>query len=1808
MAPVRMWKSLALALGLAVVTFNPGCGSGGGEGGGGNSGASGSSGPNRGPTANNDSASIAIGGVASINVLANDTDLDGDPLTIQSFSQGSFGTVSQGPGSFLVYTPPGAFSGTDSFQYTITDGELTATATVTVLVAAPNQSPNLNIAGIRTVTEDAALPVVVNNTTNAITDIDSGSGDLLVTLSANDGVLSLATTTGLSFQIGDGLNDAVMVFEGTQTELNNALNGLGYKPDADFVGTDTVFVFVDDQGNTGSGGNKSASTSFNMTVNGVNDRPVVTAPADQTVAEDTNLTMPSFTVVDVDADPDDVLVTFSAASGSLTLSTTTGLSFVSGDGTQDTSMQFRGTVLEVSNALFAPIFRSGLNFVGTDTVTLTVNDEGNNPSGALQDSDSLQVVVTAVNDAPVISLPATQNTSEEAALPINGIVVSDVDAGGSLIQVTMGVSNGRMTLSSTAGLVFSSGDGTSDPSMAFQASLSDIASALTTVTYVGDTNFIGTDVLQISVNDRGFTGAGGAKGDSDTLTINVGQVNDAPSITNPGAQSVDEDNLLQIFSISTSDPDDPDNTTIGDLVVEVDLQVAQGVLSLASLSGLTFSNGDGVQDAQQTFQGSLSSVNAALSPVFYLPNLNYNGADTLAMQVSDLGNTGFPGTPLTSNTNVAITVNAVNDAPIVTGPPTFTLDEDVPTGMATYQIVDVDSDEAPGPLRVIMSVNNGRMTLASTANLTFTSGTGTQDALMNFTGLLADLNTAIGTVTYVTVLDYNGPDTLSMLVDDQGNTGSGGPLTDSTATAITVLPINDSPVSTDVAQSISEDTTDTIQLLSADVDLDPLTYAIVTQPTSGTLTNFDPVNGTVDYIADLNYFGPDSFTFRTNDGTVDSNVATVSLTVTPVNDRMFAALDTAETLRGLPVTIDVLANDEDIDGDALTVAAFTQPTSGAVSDAGGGNLTYTPNPQQLGFDRFTYTVEDGNGAQWVGTVMVKTEGFPVPTAIERVSLVNGVTQATEPSQLPSLSGDGRYVAFQTDEELLATDVNPFKDIYVVDRLTSAVTLVSVDSLGAVADGASFRPSISEDGRFVAFESDATNLLGAGADNNGVRDIFVHDLQTSVTVRASETTTGGNGLSRQASLSADGRFVVYSSAATNFVTDTNGQFDCYLTDLQLNTVTLVSPGFGGAFGDADCLNPTVSRNGATVAFSSAASNLVTPAMTNGVLDVYVHTGGTTTLISSLPAGGEVTGAAAGPSALPRITPDGRWVAFSSQASELVTNDINNNTEDAFLHDLQTSVTRLVSLNSAETQSNGASNQVDVSDDGRFVVFTSASNNLVSPDSNGVTANVFVRDRRTGQTQKVDRSSTGTQDGTFSAQAASISGDGQFVAFDSQQTVLVTGDTNGLQDVFVGPNPLPDQPSRINLAPDRSEADSFTLAVSADLEGRWTAFDSGATNLVPGDTNGLFDVFVHDARTGVSVRASIRETSTEADGLNTDPSLGWDGRFVSFTSEATNLIDPGVSPPGDTNGVADIYVRDLRSEFTQRVSVDSVGVQANGASSDSALSADGRYVAFVSAATNLIDGGTDDNASNDVFVHDRLLGDTTRVSVGKRGLESNGPSSDPAISPDGRYVVFSSLATNLIEGVTPPAARHVYLHDTLFGTTELVSVDTGGTIGDGDSTLPAVSEGGTFVAFRSAATNLVGGDGNGAADVFLRDRTSGSESTARVSVDTLGNDSDGASSRPSISRDGEFVLFLSDATDLVGLDGNSQTDVFVRDIANTTTRRISQLQDGTGQNQSSLAADLSGDARRVVFQSPATNLETPDNNLAADAFSARNTLKP
>jgi Tol biopolymer transport system component len=362
----------------------------------------------------------------------------------------------------------------------------------------------------------------------------------------------------------------------------------------------------------------------------------------------------------------------------------------------------------------------------------------------------------------------------------------------------------------------------------------------------------------------------------------------------------------------------------------------------------------------------------------------------------------------------------------------------------------------------------------------------------------------------------------------------------------------------------------------------------------------------------------------------------------------------------------------------------------------------------------------------------------------------------------------------------------------------------------------------------------------------------------------------------------------------------------------------------------------------------------------------------------------------------------------------------------------------------------------SSDGRYVAFYTDSTNLIPGSS---LFDILLRDRLTAQTVLVSSDANGVP-GNSTSQQAAVSGDGRYVAFSSFASNLVPGDTNQRPDVFLK-DLQTGSIERVSVASDGSQGNdgSFAPAISAD--GRYVAFVSMASNFYSGDSPESWDIFVHDRQTGQTVHVGSGGNFDEG------PSISGDGRYVAFASNGT------------------IVVYDGQTGQSRIASVANDGTPGNGASDYPSISADGRYVAFSSVAMNLVSGDT--NGVRDVFVRDLLLGTTTRASIATDGTQSNGEVPDmerPGISGDGRFITFTSAASNLVQG-DMNGVLDTFIHDMTTGQTRRVSLSSAGIEANGasgDNVLVSVSSNGNYVVFTSVASNLVPEDTNGFMDVF------------------------------------------------------------------------------------------------------------------------------
>jgi len=852
--------------------------------------------------------------------------------------------------------------------------------------------------------------------------------------------------------------------------------------------------------------------------------------------------------------------------------------------------------------------------------------------------------------------------------------------------------------------------------------------------------------------------------------------------------------------------------------------------------------------------------------------------------------------------------------------------------------------------------------------------------------------------------------------------------------------------------------------------------------------------------------------------------------------------------------------------------------------AWGGDMCIDPDECLDGEQQFSRCLH-GNGTR---TELCETGGWSgagcTLDEIYRASVGLQHLQGNDSGHQAAMSGDGRHVAYVgRASNLVPGDSNGADDIFVYNVRSGLSTRVSVATDGTEADGASSFPSISTDGRFVAFQSAATNLVVG--DANGATDVFVHDRSSATTIRVSVDDVGveGDGESVFPSITANGQLVAFRSVATNLVPgDDAGIQDVFVHDVSDATTTRISVDPDGAEADERSDRPVITPDGRFVTYSSFAGNLV-PGDSGGIQDIFVHDRQQNTTVRASIDDAGVQGD--DNSYDSSISADGRFVTYRSLATNLAAGDTNG-AWDIFVSDVQLGTVERVSVDDNGNEGNGGCFSPKITPDGRYVTFTSGSSNLVVGDVNGVN-DTFVRDRQQGTTTRFSVSTAGVG-GDAGSDEATVSGDGQLIAFRSSGENLVDDDDNGLKDIFlrdVGASTT----IRINTGWAAIEGNGKSNNPALSGDGRFVAFSSNAPNLIVGDTNGLTDIFVHDMDRAETTRISVSTAGVEGDETATSPSISADGRYVSFKSRATNLVVPA------TDGTMHVYVHDRMTGETVLGSADGSGVPGDGDSQYGALSGDGRYLAFRSLGANLV--SNDDNAVSDTFLRDLQAGTTILVSVDSDGNQSDGGSEQLSISVDGLFVAFRSSATNLVAGDTN-GTWDIFVRDVVAGTTTRESLDSAGVEANGQSVNPSLSADGRFVTYRSAASNLVAGDVNGQDDIFLRDRVT--NTTTLISVNSAGEQGNAEAVVTGISDDGNYVVFTSRASNLDPADGGALIDAFVRDVQAGTTTMLSINANGERGVLATTAVAISGDGRFAAFSSPSANFVTGDGNGDHDVF--------
>ena len=860
-------------------------------------------------------------------------------------------------------------------------------------------------------------------------------------------------------------------------------------------------------------------------------------------------------------------------------------------------------------------------------------------------------------------------------------------------------------------------------------------------------------------------------------------------------------------------------------------------------------------------------------------------------------------------------------------------------------------------------------------------------------------------------------------------------------------------------------------------------------------------------------------------------------------------------------------------------------------------------------------------------------------AITLISHVTGVLgqPSNGDSTSASISADGNFVIFSSTGSNLTADLKTgsANDLFRWNRNTGAIDLISKVTAGT-GNGNTVNAVISGNGSTIAFISTATNLTGAIVDDNNAADIFLWTVGTGqvTLIDKNNGTIGERGVGDNLDISNNGRFVAFNSRSQMNGLDNNSFNDIYVYDGTAQTLDLVSTDGSGTNSATTSVSPSVRYDETTkilrVLFSSedrltandasfsediylAEKNFTNPNnLDYAPLRLISRTAGTTNGDNS--SSGAV------------FSGDGRYVAFTSKATNLVAGDTNG-VQDVFLYDLNaldpSTAIQLISRNSTGgALGDGDSRNISINDDGSIVAFTSIAKNLV----NGVIANdvnaqgedVFAYDRNANTLTLVTRkagaitSATLPNGGTFGGRSLSrpvVAGASKTIVYANDAIDLVLRDSNEKNDIFAfdlttSANTLLTKVQSNQTSGTGVGNSTLQSAGSVSRDGRYAVFTSVVNSLVANDGNAAADIFIRDTTLPITDPGALKLVSRTVAGASgnqasSQPFISANGKYVVFTSVASDLV------AADTNTQQDVFLYDVTAGTVSLVSKTTT-VQGDGASSNASVAVDASgevYVSFLSRSGNFGASGT---GINNVFVWKKSTGTIALISKSTGAAGGNLDSSTPIISADGKYVAFTSNSTNLtttnFTGADTNNAADVFIYDITSATLKLVSQNAGA-IGNSASFNPVISDTNGIVAFESRASNLTAiADSNAVSDIFRYDGTSNS----LISVNAAGNAAgDKLSTGASISADGNTVAFTSEATNLSDTtDTNAKSDVFVRTLGTapkTTLISRSRLSN-TASNGQSDSATLSADGQLVAFISTSTDLSTQDTSPTKDVFTS------
>ena len=915
--------------------------------------------------------------------------------------------------------------------------------------------------------------------------------------------------------------------------------------------------------------------------------------------------------------------------------------------------------------------------------------------------------------------------------------------------------------------------------------------------------------------------------------------------------------------------------------------------------------------------------------------------------------------------------------------------------------------------------------------------------------------------------------------------------------------------------------------------------------------------------------------------------------------------------------------------------------------------------------------------------------------VELVSTNASREPANGTSDTAFISANGRFVIFSSEAtNLVAGDSNGQPDVFIKDLQTEEVNLVSINESGQQMDQVTLSLATESlatmDAKQILFSSYVINPIYQdevlGDVLIDVHDLFVRNRDSGTTTRVSLADDGSlsNGNSFGLSISRNGRYVLFISSSTNLLPEPHNPGNhIFMRDTLLGRTTLVSEKNGGGYPWGGAESGSMSGDASVIAFASGAGDIVADD-TNGYKDIFIKRFGMTYRIMGL-FGSEPNN----DSSNPIVSSDGFKVLFRSLASNLVPNDINGS-EDWFSYDVQSGVVSLASTDQLGYQLSGvdSSSKAAISADGHSIVYghTSSNNGVRQLSWKSITgayqpgdlANVIpvsetkIKADITQVPTKLRITNSGEYafiqtNATNIVQGSNMNGSSDVFRFDLRKKYFqlllhsfdsqATNNTNEIKGSVLGevsPDGKTYQVSSNKVSPfDRSDnlntvpsyvvtegvsgARTFDVinvdqpSIRIDLNPQSMVMDTSlksyflAPNLIPGLTNDFGYLLYMKSPSGVSAIDLPAPESEAANGSSFGVNLSEDGNRLTFISNASNLQSlithdsqvylrdmdtdsmdlvsqsggvpayPGATGakfsgskyivfesrsmnlvPEGSNGNLQIYLKNLETPSLSKVSLNSTGVQGNGLSYLPAVSPNGKFVVFSSYATNLVAGDT--NSEVDVFLRNLETNTTSRLSVSSSGVEANGSSGGSDLSSDGRYVVFTSFASNLVPNDTN-GYGDVFLRDTILNTTTIVSLDSSGNIANNVSVSQKISADGRYILFLSEASNLVAGDTNGAYDVFIHDRMSGE--TSRVSVGDEGQQGNHAAPQfADFSADGRYVVFVSSATNLISGSVLPPGQVYVRDRQTNTTFVVSK---GIGNSYARGVhqATISDDGSAVAF---------------------------